>query len=130
MTDQRSEARDEGKNEGIPIYISRSLVLSSPKKPSSLPAGGSTAPASSGRGSAEDAAAGFARPSCPSCPSSRVERGTWIVWRRDFADSKAGDLELTVRELAAVFVRLGLAEILETPPRGARGKGYIRKEDR
>ena len=123
MTDQRSEARDEGKNEGIPIYIGRSLVLSS--RISLFPARRRVHRTRFfGRGSAEDAAAGFAR------PSSRVERGTWIVWRRDFADSKAGDLELTVRELAAVFVRLGLAEILETPPRGARGKGYIRKEDR
>ena len=48
----------------------------------------------------------------------------WIVWRRDFADGRAGDLELTTAELAAVFVRLGLAEALDEPPRGARGKAY------
>ena len=116
-------ARDEGQERGTSKYISRVPRVPRPESASSLPAGGSTAPASSGAGRRRTPRPGFARPSSP------VARGTWIVWRRDFADSKAGDLELTLPELAAVFVRLGLAETLPDPPRGGRGKAYIRKED-
>ena len=50
----------------------------------------------------------------------------WIVWLRDFADSRAGDAELTIPEIARVFVKHGLAEVLDEIPAGSRGKAVVR----
>lgn len=53
------------------------------------------------------------------------DAGVWIRWLRDFADARVGDCELTVPELASVFVAQGLAERLDAPPKGSRGKAYV-----
>lgn len=50
----------------------------------------------------------------------------WIVWLRDFADARSGDAELTIPEIARVFVHHGLAEVLDAPPAGSRGKALLR----
>lgn len=50
----------------------------------------------------------------------------WIVWLRDFADARSGDAELTIPEIARVFVLHGLAAVLDEPPAGSRGKAFIR----
>lgn len=56
--------------------------------------------------------------------------GVWIRWVKDFADGHAGDCELTVEELARVYVQEGLAVRLAEPPSGSRGKAYVAAKDR
>lgn len=51
--------------------------------------------------------------------------GVWMEWTAPFDDARPGDLELTVPDLARVFVDRRLARVLPSPPPGSRGKAYI-----